>query len=151
MQEWVESQPENKKKFFDQRKIYDAIILHKSEEELMELVNNKSHKKIKYFNFLKEGLKVASILLIAFIAAWFFLDSKDQDKLIAQTQTIHVPAGQRVNITLPDGTNVWLNSLTSVEYPIFFNSKTRTVKRDGQAYFDVAPNKNIPFIVETEK
>lgn len=53
-------------------------------------------------------------------------------------QTILVPAGQRINITLPDGTNVWLNARTSLKYPTMFSKKNRQVILDGEAYFDVA-------------
>lgn len=66
-------------------------------------------------------------------------------------QTIAVPAGQRINITLPDGTNVWLNARTTIQYPVTFNSNERTVKLDGEAYFDVAKDKTKPFIVQTDK
>ena len=65
-------------------------------------------------------------------------------------QTITVPAGQRINITLADGTNVWLNARTTIQYPITFNEKERLVKLDGEAYFDVTKDKSKPFIVQTD-
>ena len=65
-------------------------------------------------------------------------------------QTITVPAGQRINITLADGTNVWLNARTTIQYPITFNEKERLVKLDGEAYFEVAKDKK-PFIVKTSR
>ena len=66
-------------------------------------------------------------------------------------QTITVPAGQRVNIMLPDGSNVWLNARTTLRYPFAFRSDRREVELDGEAYFDVAKDKKHPFIVETSK
>lgn len=66
-------------------------------------------------------------------------------------QTIAVPAGQRINITLPDGTNVWLNARTTIQYPVSFNSSERLVKLDGEAYFDVTRDEAKPFIVQTDK
>ena len=66
-------------------------------------------------------------------------------------QTISVPAGQRINITLPDGTNVWLNARTTIKYPIAFEKKIRHIVLDGEAYFDVAKDKKRPFIVQTDK
>ena len=65
-------------------------------------------------------------------------------------QTITVPAGQRINITLADGTNVWLNARTTIQYPITFNEKERLVKLDGEAYFNVTKDKSKPFIVQTD-
>ena len=65
-------------------------------------------------------------------------------------QTITVPAGQRINITLVDGTNVWLNARTSLSYPVKFGKNNRQVVLDGEAYFDVTKDKSKPFIVQTD-
>jgi len=61
--------------------------------------------------------------------------------------TIAVPRGGKYNISLPDGTQVWLNSGSSMNYPVVFNGKTRMVTLQGEAYFEVAKNKAMPFIV----
>ena len=66
-------------------------------------------------------------------------------------QTITVPAGQRINITLPDGTDVWLNARTTIQYPVSFNTDQRLVKLDGEAYFEVARDEKKPFTVQTDK
>ena len=63
--------------------------------------------------------------------------------------TIIVPAGQRVNIELPDGSNVWLNAGTQMQYPVSFMEDKREIILDGEAYFDVARNEKCPFIVHT--
>ena len=55
-------------------------------------------------------------------------------------QTITVPAGQRVNLDLPDGSNVWLNAGTTMKYPVSFMKGKREVMLDGEAYFEVAHN-----------
>lgn len=49
-------------------------------------------------------------------------------------QTITVPAGQRVNLDLPDGSNVWLNAGTKMQYPVSFMTGKREVILDGEAY-----------------
>lgn len=56
-------------------------------------------------------------------------------------QSIYVPTGQRVNITLSDGTNVWLNARTKIVYPAVFDKSVRQVAVDGEAYFDVAKDR----------
>lgn len=45
----------------------------------------------------------------------------------------------------------WLNARTTIQYPVSFNAKERLVKLDGEAYFDVAKDKDKPFIVQTNK
>lgn len=60
-----------------------------------------------------------------------------------------VPYGRRSKITLPDGTQAWLNSGSILEFPTSFNGGTRTVKLSGEMYIEVAPNKQNVFIVQT--
>jgi len=68
----------------------------------------------------------------------------------AQPQTITVPAGQRAQITLADGTRVWLNAQSTLTYASDFGRNDRNVELDGEAYFEVAKNKKLPFYVHTE-
>ena len=64
---------------------------------------------------------------------------------------IEVPRGSEYWIVLPDGTRVWLNAATELKYPVAFHAKERRVYLKGEAYFEVAPDKNRPFYVETEE
>ncbi|MET0394287.1 MAG: FecR domain-containing protein [Chitinophagaceae bacterium] len=61
--------------------------------------------------------------------------------------TISTPKGRQFHLTLPDGTAVWLNSASSIRYPTFFKGDRRGVQLTGEAYFDVAKNKAMPFRV----
>ncbi|WP_316823815.1 FecR family protein [Pedobacter miscanthi] len=65
--------------------------------------------------------------------------------------TISTPAGGQYQVTLPDGTKVWLNALSSLKYPTSFTGKYRTVELTGEGYFEVAKNKNKPFKLKTAK
>ena len=65
---------------------------------------------------------------------------------------ISTPRGGTYQIVLPDGSKVWLNAASEIKFPASFEqTKTRTVKLIGEAYFEVAKDKNKPFIVETEQ
>jgi hypothetical protein len=67
-------------------------------------------------------------------------------KLTAQTAK-----GQTYQFTLPDGTKVWLNADSKLEFPSsFVSSKTRNVKLSGEGYFEVSKDKTHPFIVKME-
>jgi ferric-dicitrate binding protein FerR (iron transport regulator) len=62
---------------------------------------------------------------------------------------LFVPAGQRVNLTLADGTVVWLNARSRLTYPAAFVGKERRVSIEGEAYFEVAKDRDRPFIVSS--
>lgn len=64
--------------------------------------------------------------------------------------TLSTPTGGQYNIVLADGTKVYLNTVSSIKYPTRFNGKERIVELEGEAYFEVAKNKNKPFIVKSD-
>ncbi|MDQ8005171.1 MAG: FecR family protein [Pedobacter sp.] len=65
--------------------------------------------------------------------------------------TLNIPAGGYYNVTLSDGTIVWLNSKSSLKYPTAFIGKERVVELTGEGYFEVAHKENQPFKVITEQ
>lgn len=64
------------------------------------------------------------------------------------SNTITVPRGCEFDIVLQDGTHVWLNSESRISFPVKFGAKERRVTIEGEAYFEVAKNEQVPFIVE---
>lgn len=71
-------------------------------------------------------------------------------RLAANTvNTIQTPKGGRYTISLPDGSKVWLNSASRLSYPTAFTGSERKVKLIGEAYFEIAKNKKVPFRVES--
>lgn len=67
---------------------------------------------------------------------------------------ISTPRGGQYQVTLPDGTNVWLNAASSLKYPVKFVENVRRVELRGEAYFEVskvtsAGGTKIPFVVDT--
>lgn len=63
--------------------------------------------------------------------------------------TLSTPTGGQYNIILADGTKVYLNTASSIKYPTQFNGNQRVVELEGEAYFEVAKNKNKAFIVKS--
>lgn len=63
---------------------------------------------------------------------------------------IETPKGGKYQVNLPDGSIVWLNSASSLRFPALFSGNTREVELTGEAFFDVAKNKNKPFKVITK-
>lgn len=61
---------------------------------------------------------------------------------------VTTPKGGEYQLILHDGTRVWLNAASSLSYPVVFSGAERRVKIQGEAYFEVAKNAKMPFIVE---
>lgn len=64
------------------------------------------------------------------------------------SNTISTPKGGQYQVVLSDGTRVWLNSASSISYPTIFSKEERLVELNGEAYFEVAKNKKVPFRVK---
>jgi transmembrane sensor len=62
--------------------------------------------------------------------------------------TLATPKGGQYLLVLPDGTKVWLNAASSITYPTAFAGQERKVAITGEAYFEVAKNEKLPFIVQ---
>lgn len=69
------------------------------------------------------------------------------DHLPTGNNTVETPIGGQYQVILPDGTKVWLNSSSSLEYPIRFEAHERRVTLHGEGYFEVKSDKRKPFRV----
>ncbi|MBS1320751.1 MAG: FecR family protein [Parabacteroides sp.] len=145
VKQWMEESAENRLAFLKERKLFDAMLLLGNEEIIK---NGKKRFSINLSSLRTELIKIAAVVAITLGGSYFYYQSSLEKELMAM-QTITVPAGQRINITLVDGTNVWLNARTSLSYPVKFGKNNRQVVLDGEAYFDVTKDKSKPFIVQT--
>lgn len=68
-----------------------------------------------------------------------------------QYATLTVPRAGQYQVTLPDGTKVWLNAQTTLKYPTDFKNREREVEMQGEAYFEVVHNASQPFIVRSNE
>lgn len=144
---WMEASPDNYKLFLEERKLFDTLVLSADEDKV------RSFQKKKFFigyNRIKEVMKIAAVIAITLMGTHIYTNYYPNEELLAM-QKITVPAGQRINLELSDGTVIWLNSRSTIEYPASFTGKNRTVHLNGEAYFEVAHNIQKPFIVETTK
>ena len=147
---WLDQSPENMKEYLRLRKIQDITIWH---EPTFTNAAQPPIKKTKVFSLKRtilEALKIAAVMLLAFVGFRYVYPVKQVLSPIVM-QTLHVPAGQRAELTLTDGTKVWLNAKTTLTFPNQFSGQFREVKMDGEGYFNVTSNKSKPFIVKTEQ
>lgn len=91
----------------------------------------------------------AAILLPALLLSTLYLYHENRTWAVEE-MIVSTKRGERANITLPDGTNVTVNSESSLRYaPQTFNRSERSVKFEGEAYFDVAKRISLPFVILT--
>lgn len=77
-------------------------------------------------------------------------DASSNNPVDGQTtwNTISTPRGGQYRVVLPDGSQVWLNAASSLRFPASFERNERRVELMGEAYFEVAKTKTVPFIVD---
>lgn len=78
------------------------------------------------------------------------IDALTVNSEAVKLMTLQTPKGGTYQITLPDGTRVWLNAATSLQFPSAFRGTERKVELSGEAYFEVAPDQQSPFIVTSK-
>lgn len=81
--------------------------------------------------------------------AYQLAGNQDQATVKVLYNTMETPRGGVYQLTLPDGTRVWLNSASSIRYPNVFTGPKRAVEVTGEAYFDVARDEAKPFVVSS--
>jgi transmembrane sensor len=105
--------------------------------------------------FLRKWWVAASLLIIVAGMAAGYLYNRDQGRQasLSGSTTNHVDtqAGSRTKVELPDGTQVWLNANSQLVYDKNFGTGERELTLSGEAYFDVARNEKIPFILHTRE
>ena len=143
---WVEASPENRAEFRKAHLLFDGLVLYGPKPEDMQ--SNADKKHWEGWRFARHTVRIAAAIVGIIGAAYF--GKIYYHRLLSKQQTlISVPAGQRMQMTLADGTLVHLNAGTSLEYPVVFSHKDRRVKLTGEALFEVAHDAKHPFIVET--
>lgn len=106
--------------------------------------------KRKFHRFALAALKYAAVVTIM-VSIWFTSQEYTLQKNASEYTCIEAPKGQRVHITLSDGTEAWLSSRTQLKISNQFNTENRIVELDGEGFFSVSKNTAKPFIVKTDQ
>ncbi len=97
--------------------------------------------------------KIAAVLLLPILALNVFQFVTHQSQRVDAPaelvmNEIKTSSGLRSTFSLPDGTVVWLNGDTKIRYPVHFQENERRIQLEGEAYFEVTPDRQRPFIVD---
>lgn len=151
--DWINESDSNKELFFEIKAMYDAgISLGKPldvAESWQRLLNKKEKTRSLRFNLWYKIASYAAVALIAVaVSSIFFLSYNKTDGGL-YSKYIGGDGLEADVVELPDGTHVSLGSKTTFHYDKDFGKDKRIVYLEGEAYFDVAKQKDKPFIVKT--
>lgn len=129
----------------------------KSKQRILDQIKQETKPRKRTILLSREWLKVAAMLfLVVSAAVLIYFNARDQQEnalvITAPANLIREsnPPGERSQHTLPDGSAVFLNSGSSLEYPETFDADSRVVKLNGEAFFEVIHDAGRPFKVVTE-
>ncbi|HBX46377.1 FecR family protein [Limibacterium fermenti] len=108
----------------------------------------KHQKRRRIIKTTLQYAAIVALLIASTVLATLHFSTSETPPLAMNS--LHVPAGQRAQLTLSDGTVVWLNAQSTFTYPSQFKNNSREVKVIGEAFFDVAKDAKKPFIVSSQ-
>ncbi|HEX2970184.1 MAG TPA: FecR family protein [Bacteroidales bacterium] len=166
-EKWISGSVENEKYFAELNAIFQVSKNHMTEDTFQtdlswERVKARHYRQIaeklerdkiiKRKTFFRETLKYAAILILGLSLGFLgFIQLKHGITIKSSTvwHTIEAPYGSRVKMTLADGSKVWLNAGSNMKYSSIFGQVDRKVFLDGEAYFNVAKDSSLQFVVST--
>lgn len=155
----VEASEELRKEFAEYQNLYALL-------NLGHQVQDKTIGKQKYDRFILQKqhavmwkrwtrrIGYAAAILIVVVSTsilTYWYAQPEQTEFLSENvmNTLCTPAGQRAQLILQDGTEVWLNAKSKLIYPARFTGDKRNVTIEGEAFFKVAKDPSRPFIVST--
>lgn len=158
--DWRNATPENENLFTELSAEWDLANRNNSSKISIpnkEKIWNKIQKQIQPLTIsyskafvIRVASIAATVALVVGLSISFLVNNKITE-IPTLTSTFIAPKGQKSQLILADGTKVWLNSGTELTYTNKFGEKDRTVKLQGEAFFDVIKNTDLKFIVNTGK
>ena len=159
---WLRADEENKKTFSEIRDRWlESDAAPVSDPELVKRAfkrfttgieaKERARRQRRLSYYMKVAASVA-ILLVCSLGGYFtgqnqLFDSSIEEQLIMNR--VIMGKGSKGSVTLPDGTTAWLNANSMLIYPEQFTDNKRSVKLEGEGYFEVVRNTGSPFIVYT--
>ena len=152
--DWINESAENARHFEEMQKIWDAGNLDDQfnpdvnaawenvEEELgldekgRVIPMRKSSNTIYY--------RIAAAIVVLLGVTWIYTNQLSTPDMVRVASL-----SDQTEVTLPDNSKVYLNANTSIEYPEYFKGKTREIKLEGEAFFEITKDKAHPFIIHT--
>lgn len=147
---WINQSEDNKTYYFETKIAWNRSIGNENPYNIdPETDWDKLNKRLGHKINLNRFTKVAAIIAISF-SFGFFTYWISQRKTLTNAIVYHeviAPYGSRTQLTLGDGSHVWLNAGSVLKYPSVFSGDCREVSLEGEAFFDIFTDKSNPFVV----
>jgi len=159
--QWLKKDEANFRYFLELKDIWCSAEMMEAcgdtEENALARFNEKyPEKKVSLKRperVIRISMQIAATLLLACLLSltWNWLTKAKHTAPAPENEfaQVYIPKGQKGQITLSDGTHVWLNSNSTLRYPAGFGNDSRKVVLDGEAYLEVAKDPARPFFLET--
>ena len=127
----------------------DEVDVDREWERLFSSIEKKTISKMKTRRLFLQYMKYAAavVLGIGVSLSTLYLTNQENLSTVGNYKLV-TSKGEKRYLQLPDGTRVWLNSCTTLEYAENYGHSNRSIYLDGEAYFEVAKNKDLPFVVK---
>lgn len=127
----------------------DEVDVDREWERLFSSIEKKTISKMKTRRLFLQYMKYAAAVLlgIGISLSTLYLTNQENLSTVGNYKLV-TSKGEKSYLQLPDGTKVWLNSCTTLEYAENYGHSNRNIYLDGEAYFEVAKNKDLPFVVK---
>lgn len=166
IEKWLAADPSHQKEFDAAHMLFNVMAVQETGyEERKDVLSSQLHdardrarssasaQKGWSRHVLLRTVSAAAAAVLAVIAAGYagmrLGQGNAYEQMSAKSTVINVPAGDKMTISLQDGTEIQLNGGSTLEYPVLFAQSDRRVRLSGEAYLDVAKDPERPFIVET--
>jgi ferric-dicitrate binding protein FerR (iron transport regulator) len=159
---WLEESDQNRQLFGQIVDLWEADQMVRREKDFnpyrawhrLEAKIDAKTSSMNRFAGLRLVLRYAAVFILALFlggAGYYFLQ-KHGDPAFSSSKIVEytTPYGSKTNLKLLDGSLVWLNAGTTLKYDQGFGSKNRYIELSGEAYFEVAKNRELPFIVKAK-
>ena len=145
--DWLAADPVRERELNRMQCLHDAAALS---APLVNTVYERDRSRSRRMLRLAQrwGMSAAALVLLA-LGMHYYRVADRYARQVGEHVEMTVPNGQHIGMKLADGTRVWLNAGTTLEYPLLFDGKERRVRLAGEARFEVVHDAKHPFVVET--
>jgi ferric-dicitrate binding protein FerR (iron transport regulator) len=148
--DWTRLTSEEKTRYL--KKLYDEMhqMIYQDKQQTADGITKVSSRNRRHISNLQIAASFFVLITMSGVLYLLLPTIYRKDKPVSYT-TVSTKPGKVKKVILMDSSVVWLNVSSELRYPDRFNGKTREVFLKGEAFFDVSPNVQKPFIIHCEK